>query len=84
MRDFYNTDLEEQETVINIDYFESIVKIYTSRKSIYERLCRKIGTPQNIYSTKNKITGAKWQVPFSDKKTISALLSRPTLIGNIK
>ena len=84
MKSFNNTDLTEQETIINIDYFESNVKAYTSRKSIYERLCRKIGKPQEIYYTKNKITGAKWCVPFSDKKTISSLLSRPTLIGNIK
>lgn len=84
MKSFNNTDLTEQETIINIDYFESTVKAYTSRKSIYDRLCRKIGEPQETYYTKNKIMGAKWNIPFSDKKRISAILSRPTLIGNIK
>lgn len=84
MKSFYNTDLKEQETVINIDYYESTVKAYTSKKSIYDRLCRKIGEPQEIFYTKGKISGAKWQVSFSDKKFISAILSRPTLIGNIK
>lgn len=84
MDSFYNTDIEEQETNINIDYFESSVKVYTSRKAIYERLYKKIGEPKEIYYTKKKITGAKWIIPFSNKKTISSLLSRPTLIGNMK
>ena len=84
MKNFCNTDLDEQETIIHIDYFHKHVNAYTSKKSIYERLCRKIGNPQETYYTKNKITGAKWIISFSDRKTITSLLSRPTLIGNIK
>lgn len=84
MDNFYNTDIEEQETVIIIDYFESKLKVYTSRKSIYKKICRKIGEPKEVYYTKEKISGAKWDISFSDKKTISAVLSRPTLIANIK
>lgn len=84
MENFYNTAIEEQETVIIIDYFESKLKVYTSRKSIYKKICRKIGEPNETYYTNGKISGAKWDIPFSDKKTISAVLSRPTLIANIK
>jgi len=84
MKSFYNTDLDEQETIIHIDYLNSTVNAYTSRKSIYERLYRKIGKPHETFWIKNKITGAKWIIPFSNKKTISSILSRPTLIGNIK
>ena len=46
MDNFYNTDLTEQETTINIDYSTSNVNIYTSRKSIYKRLIKKIGEPR--------------------------------------
>ena len=56
MKNFCNTDLDEQETIIHIDYFHKHVNAYTSKKSIYERLCRKIGNPQETYYTKNKIT----------------------------
>ena len=35
--------LKEQETLINIDYFERTIKIYTNRKSVADRLIRKIG-----------------------------------------
>ena len=80
----YNTILEEQETLINIDYFSSEVKIYTSKKSIYERIIKKIGNPTKEYIYKNKRSGAEWKIPFKDKKKITAILSRPTLIGNIK
>ena len=84
MKKFCNTDLDEQETIIHIDYFNKKVNAYTSRKSIYERLCRKIGKPQETYSVINKISGARWNISFSDRKTLTLLLSRPTLIGNIK
>lgn len=81
---FYNTNPEEQETVINIDYYESKVNIYTSKKSIYERVLRKIGKPTKVYYLNKTICGANWTIPFSDKKSITSILSRPTLIGNIK
>lgn len=81
---FYNTVPEEQETIINVDYAGSKVSIYTSKKSIYERISKKIGQPKNTYYTDKKISGANWIIPFSDKKSITSILSRPTLIGNIK
>ena len=59
MKKFYNTLPEEQETIINIDYFESKVIAYTCQKSVYERLLTKIGNPTKIYYTimtvKNKV-----------------------------
>jgi hypothetical protein len=35
---YYNTIPEEQETVINIDYYERELIIYSSRKSVIQRL----------------------------------------------
>ena len=35
---FYNTMPEEQETIVNIDYFSKILNIYSSRKSVIQRL----------------------------------------------
>lgn len=81
---FYNTDYEEQETNINIDYSNSEVSIYTSRKSVYLRLLDKLGTPKEIFYTDKKISGALWKISFWDKKIVSSALSRPLLIGNIK
>lgn len=84
MEKFYNTLPKEQETIINIDYFESKVIVYTCQKSVYERLLTKLGTPIHKYYTKKKISGAKWEIPFKDKKNITKILSRATLIGQRK
>ncbi len=81
---FYNTDYDEQETIINIDYYKKEVSLYTSRKAVHERIIKKIGKPTKQYYTDKKISGANWIIPFSDKKSITSILSRPTLIGSIK
>lgn len=81
---FYNTNYEEQETNINIDYSNSEVCIYTSRKSVYLRLLNKLGNPKEVFYTNKKISGAIWKISFFDKKMVTSALSRPLLIGNIK
>lgn len=81
---FYNTDFEEQESIINIDYCKKQLHLYTCRKSAYDRILKKLGNPTNKYYTDKKISGANWIIPFSDKKSITTILSRPTLIGNMK
>ena len=84
MNKFYKTNLEEQETIINIDYFASKVNLYTCQKTVYDRLIKKIGKPNKTYYTDKKISDASWQIPFEDKKSITQILSRPTLIDQRK
>lgn len=84
MENFYKTNLEEQETIINIDYFDKTVHIYTCRKSVYERLKNKLGEPNKIYYLQGKICGGSWKIPFVDKSKINNALSRPILIGQMK
>ena len=84
MNKFYKTSLEEQERIINIDYFASKVHLYTCQKIVYDRLIKKIGKPNKTYYTDKKISGASWQVAFGDKKSSTQILSRPTLIGQRK
>ena len=84
MNKFYKTNIEEQETIINIDYFASKVNLYTCQKTVYDRLIKKVGEPNKTYYTDKKIRGASWQIPFEDKKSITQILSRPTLIGQRK
>ncbi len=84
MSQFANTSAEEQETIINISYGSSEVYVYTSQRTVYQRLVKKLGQPKNIGYVKNKIVSGSWVIPFQDKKTISLMLSRPTLIGGKK
>ena len=81
---FYNTIPEEQETLINIDYFDKVLNIFSSRKSVIQRLCAKLGEPSKMDYINNSITGASWKINFEDKKKINIALSRPTIIGQMK
>lgn len=81
---FYNTIPEEQETLINIDYYEKALNIYSSRKSVIQRLYAKLGEPTKIDYINNLITGASWKIKFADKKKITIALSRPILIAQMK
>ena len=46
---------DEQETVINIDYCEKEITVYTSRKSVADRLIKKIGEPTKVYTSFDKV-----------------------------
>ena len=46
---------DEQETIINIDYYKKTINVYTSRKQVGERLKKKIGDPTDKYISNNKI-----------------------------
>ena len=83
MVQFYKTDIEEQESIIRIDYYEKRVTVYTCRTSVYKRLIRKLGEPTQIYYTKGQISGAEWKIDFQDKRIKSAF-SKPLFIGTMK
>ena len=81
MSKFYNTIPEEQETNVYIDHSKKKAKCYTSRYAVYNRLIKKLGEPTRVYKTDKKISGAMWEVPFSDKKRVKVLLSMTMIIG---
>lgn len=84
LKNFYLADLKEQETIINIDYYERVIYIYTCRKYIADRLQKKLGQPTKVYFTNNRINAVRYELPFDRKKEISSVLSRPLLIGNMR
>ncbi len=81
MNKFYKTNIEEQETIITVDYFTKCVKCYTSRNSVYNRLKAKLGEPTKTYYIKNQINGAYWNIPFKDKKRMNIIFSKTVIIG---
>ena len=66
--EFEKNYIQEQETQINIDYAERQVQLYTSKKSIYERMTKQIGQAAKIYYIQGKVSGAKWIVKFEKKE----------------
>ena len=80
----YNTIPEEQETIINLDYYNKELHIYSSRKAVIQRLYARLGEPTKTNNIKTALTGASWNIPFSEKKRINVALSRPLLIAQMK
>ena len=78
---FYNTGLEEQETHVNIDYFERKLIIYTSRQPVYNRLLKKLGEPKKTDTIKGKVVSGTWEVEINQYKIISSVLNRSILVG---
>ena len=60
------------------------MRVYTCRKIVYEKLQKKLGQPTKIYYTQGQISGASWDIPFNEKRKLTAVLSRPLLIGQVK
>ena len=71
---------DEQETLINIDYCEKTINVYTSRKQVGERLKKKIGEPTDIYKNGNKIYAVNYKRNLFDKD-VAKFLSKMLLIG---
>lgn len=80
----YDTNYDEQETIVNIDYAGSTVSIYTCRRVTFNKLKTKLGKPTRTYYIKKKVCGGTWEIPFNDRKKITSALSRPLLIGSVK
>ncbi len=76
-------DRTEQESILLLDYEQKEIDFYTSREAVYRRVIKAIGTPVKIYYTKQLITGAKWKIPFDDKKA-TKLFSKKILVRKLK
>jgi len=80
---WYEVPRDEQETTINVDYEERTLVLYTTRKSVANKLIKRVGEPTKIYKTDNKVSGVEYKKRLSDKN-IKAFLSVSTIIGGFK
>ena len=74
---------DEQETLINIDYYEKTINVYTSRKQVGERLKKKIGEPTDKYISNGKIYAVNYKRNLFDKD-VAKFLSKMLLIGSFR
>lgn len=74
---------DEQETIINVDYYEKSISVYTSRKAVAERLKRKIGAPDYVDKIEGKISGVTYKMPLHDKR-VKQFLSISNIIGGFR
>lgn len=74
---------DEQETIITINYYDKTLTFYTSRKSVAERIKKKVGEPTDIDENNNKISSVSYTRNLHDKN-IKAFLSMSTTIGGFR
>ena len=67
--------LEEQETTINVDYFDNTVSAFTSKKSVYDKWCKDLGEPTKLAREKGKVVGGIWRISFLDRQKIKKVFS---------
>lgn len=74
---YYNTIPEEQETTINIFYDEQIIKIYSSKSEVIQKLTEEIGKP-TIKHRKSRTywSGASWEIEFKNIEIIKRMLNK--------
>lgn len=82
MNNWCRIPFEEQETIINFDYYNKWVEIYTSRRIVATKITKKIGDPQEKTQEKGKICGVTWKIIFGDRKRIRSALVITNLLMN--
>ena len=76
-------DRDEQETLINVDYYEKTLSFYTTRKSVARRLEKKVGKPTKVDMTNGKISGVTYIRNLHDDD-IKSFFSISSIIGGFR
>ena len=71
---------DEQETLINVDYNDKIISVYTSRKATAERLLKKVGEPSTVDIHNGLISGVTYVRSLFDKD-VAKFFSKGLIIG---
>lgn len=75
-----NVPREEQETMMNIDYEEKTIRIYTTRKSVADRLFKKIGPATSVEMSNGKVYSVTYKRNLFDKD-VAKFFSKSLLVG---
>lgn len=77
------SSLDEQESLIHIDYFKKKISVYTNRKSVGVRLERKLGEPSRTFVKFGKIDAVEYTRNLWDKD-VAKFFSKILIIGNFQ
>ena len=77
------TPLDEQETILSIDYYDKTINVYTARKSVGERLMKKMGKPTKTHENDGKISAVEYTRSLYDKD-VAKFFSKMLLIGTYR
>ncbi|MBQ8298518.1 MAG: hypothetical protein IJX99_01365 [Clostridia bacterium] len=82
-KEFVKVIPEEQETIINVDYYEKAFHVYTQKKSVFYKLYDLLGEPDILDTIGGVPCSGRWKIPFADRELLRKLLTLNTLIGQI-
>lgn len=74
---------DEQETIINVDYCEKTISIYTTRKATADRLLKKVGEPTKTDLHNGSIYAVTYIRSIFDKD-VAKFFSKGLIIGTFK
>lgn len=74
---------DEQETLINVNYNDKMITIYTSRKATADRLYKKIGEPTKVDKHNGLISGVTYIRNLFDKD-VAKFFSKGLIIGTFR
>lgn len=66
---------DEKETLLNFDYFENKVNLYTTNQATGNRLKKKIGEPSKTNYFEGKIASEEWTIPFKEREKLRKIFS---------
>ncbi len=70
MNNFFKVPMNEQETIVLVDYELRVMHIYTSREACFNKLCKLLGEPYKTVVFKKCICSGEWIIPFDDRTKI--------------
>ena len=66
---------DEKETILNFDYFDNKVNLYTTNQPTGNRLKKKIGEPTRETYFEGKIASQEWTIPFQEREKLRKIFS---------
>lgn len=66
---------DEKETILNFDYFDNKVNLYTTNQPTGNRLKKKIGEPTRETYFEGKIASQEWEIPFQERDKLRKIFS---------
>lgn len=83
MEEQYQVPREEQETIINIDYYDKTISLYTNRKAIANNLEKVLGEPNSFNTVGGKKCDVTYKRPLSSED-VKLFFSKGRVIGQVK
>ena len=80
---WFDIPRDEQETLINIDYCEKTLTVYTTRKATAKRLLNKVGEPTRYDMHDGLISSVTYERSLFDKD-VAKFFSKSLLIGGFR